>query len=273
MRGALYKLFFLLGIWLIFIGISELRSGGQEVASGASINDGASPASIQQLASSPPEISSATDGTMTGMEPILAPITQPVNPSEQAQAAYKSGSPIGTSLIAETAKAMAKNQAALTATLAEQPPLAEIPNRLVIPAIHLDAPVVLVQKSLMNISGTDYQTWQAPNEFAAGWLESSAMLGEAGNLVLSGHHNIDGMVFAHLVDLQEGDMVEVYGPTRVVRYRVTQKLILPEKNEPLQVRLENARWIEPTPDQRLTLVTCWPFETNTHRLIIIAQPE
>jgi LPXTG-site transpeptidase (sortase) family protein len=29
----------------------------------------------------------------------------------------------------------------------------------------------------------------------------------------------------------------------------------------------------PSTDERLTLITCWPYETNTHRLIIVALPE
>jgi sortase A len=37
-------------------------------------------------------------------------------------------------------------------------------------------------------------------------------------------------------------------------------------------RLENARWIGPFPDERLTLVTCWPYTNNTHRVIVIAKP-
>jgi sortase A len=38
------------------------------------------------------------------------------------------------------------------------------------------------------------------------------------------------------------------------------------------VRMQNARWIMPTPDERLTLVTCAPDAQSTHRLIIVALP-
>jgi sortase A len=38
------------------------------------------------------------------------------------------------------------------------------------------------------------------------------------------------------------------------------------------VRLQNAQWIQPTTDERLTLVTCWPYNDNSHRLIIVARP-
>lgn len=40
----------------------------------------------------------------------------------------------------------------------------------------------------------------------------------------------------------------------------------------VDVRMDNARWILPSTDERLTLVTCWPAKSNTHRLIIVASP-
>ncbi|HID54608.1 MAG TPA: sortase, partial [Anaerolineae bacterium] len=33
-----------------------------------------------------------------------------------------------------------------------------------------------------------------------------------------------------------------------------------------------AEWIMPTEDERITLVTCWPYTDNTNRLIVVAQP-
>ena len=47
---------------------------------------------------------------------------------------------------------------------------------------------------------------------------------------------------------------------------------LRRKNQSLEVRRENARWIGPSHDERLTLVTCWPRNDNTHRLILVALP-
>jgi len=45
-----------------------------------------------------------------------------------------------------------------------------------------------------------------------------------------------------------------------------------EDLRPGQVGQANARYINPTADERLTLVTCWPATGNSHRLIIIARP-
>jgi len=40
----------------------------------------------------------------------------------------------------------------------------------------------------------------------------------------------------------------------------------------MEERRENAKWIAPTDYERLTLVSCWPYTTYTHRLIVIAAP-
>ncbi len=142
------------------------------------------------------------------------------------------------------------------------------PTRIVIPAINLDAPIEPVGWSQVN----GVSTWDIPNHFAAGWMKTSAPLGRPGNTVLDGHHNIAGEVFRHLVDLKAGDLIEVYSDDQMVVYEVTALHILPDRDQPLEVRRRNAQWIQPTVDERLTLVTCWPYTNNTHRLVVVAQP-
>jgi sortase (surface protein transpeptidase) len=53
---------------------------------------------------------------------------------------------------------------------------------------------------------------------------------------------------------------------------VTEVLILPEAGQPLEVRIENAYYVLPTDDERLTLVTCHPYGSLRNRLIVIAHP-
>jgi LPXTG-site transpeptidase (sortase) family protein len=149
---------------------------------------------------------------------------------------------------------------------------AEVPVRLVIPVIQLDAPVVPAGTQVVVKGGEEFQQWLAPDEYAAGWHADSAMLGEPGNTVLNGHHNIYGKVFGRLVDLKVGDLLLLYGSKRMYGYMITNRMILPEKYEQLDVRMDNARWILPSTDERLTMVTCWPEESNTHRLILVARP-
>lgn len=142
------------------------------------------------------------------------------------------------------------------------------PDWIVIPAIQLNAPVEVVGWHLEQGASV----WDVPARRAAGWLKTSALAGQKGNTVLDGHHNIEGEVFRRLVDLKPGDVVELSARGNLYRYSVTEKHILLDRDQPMQVRIANAKWIEPTSDERLTLVTCWPYTNNTHRLIIVARP-
>jgi len=143
-----------------------------------------------------------------------------------------------------------------------------IPRRIVIPAIQLDAPIETVGWHVVN----GVSQWDVPDYYAAGWLMTSAPLGKAGNTALTGHHNIDGEVFRDLVKLKPGDFITLYAQGQPFYYEVKSRHILPERGQPEKVRLENARWIQPTADERITLITCWPYTSNTHRLIIVAKP-
>ncbi len=147
-----------------------------------------------------------------------------------------------------------------------------IPDRIVITAINLDAPVVPADYNFTKVDGETFGQWQAPSMYAAGWHPDSALLGKRGNTVINGHHNEFGEVFGKLVDVKVGDIVEVYSRGEKFSFVIANYMILPERFQPVSVRLENARWINSTDDVRLTLVTCWPKSSNTHRLILVARP-
>jgi sortase A len=82
-----------------------------------------------------------------------------------------------------------------------------------------------------------------------------------GNTFIYGHDDIQGNIFGHLYDLAPGDTVQITvgGETQV--YRVTGHQIVP----PTAVSVLN-----PTPDARLTIMTCWPFNVDTKRWIVTA---
>jgi len=153
----------------------------------------------------------------------------------------------------------------------DPPPATGQPTRLVIRSVGIDTPVVPVGWSIIERNGQQFSVWDVA-DYAAGWHQTSALPGQPGNTVLAGHHNIKGEVFRYLVDVQEGDEVDLYVGDTVYRYYVEQKLIVKEKGEPLEVRRRNAQWIAPTNDVRVTLVTCWPYTNNTHRVIVVAKP-
>lgn len=172
---------------------------------------------------------------------------------------------------AGAASTTSQNPAAGAPSTATEVPL-WIPSRIVIPAIHLDAPVTVATRQDIDYRGQTFEQWVAPNDFEAGWQVDSAPLGAGDNTVLLGHHNVYGEVFGHLIDLQAGDTILVFSNAKEFAYKIAQKMILPERDQPIEVRLKNAEWIAPTLDERLTLVTCWPHDSNTHRLVIVAIP-
>jgi sortase A len=135
--------------------------------------------------------------------------------------------------------------------------------------IGLHAPVVEVGWRAAADGASEWET----GDYAAGFLSGSALPGAAGNTVISGHHNIKGKVFERLHELKPGDEVTLRASGREYRYVVEDSFILPERSVPDEQRMQNARWIAPTSDERLTLVTCWPANDNSHRLIVIARPQ
>ncbi|MBN1935704.1 MAG: sortase [Anaerolineae bacterium] len=153
-----------------------------------------------------------------------------------------------------------------------RPPAGRPPDRIQVPSINLDATVVEVERTMMVVDGQYVSTW-AVADYAAGFHSESVYPGHVGNTVLSGHNNIRGEVFRDLVDVQVGDEVVLYVGEQVYRYRVREKLVLPDRDVSLEQRQENARWIGTFPDERLTLVTCWPYTSNSHRVIVVAFPE
>jgi sortase A len=148
---------------------------------------------------------------------------------------------------------------------------AEPPERLVIPSIELDTPVIPTSWQTVQRNGQTTRVWQVVDD-VVGWHNTSAYPGHAGNVVLNGHHNIKGEVFRYLIDVEVGDRVLVYAKDQIYPYTVAEKHILKELGESVEVRRQNAKWMNPTADERLTMITCWPYTNNTHRLIVVARP-
>ncbi|MCO6451397.1 MAG: sortase [Caldilineales bacterium] len=141
------------------------------------------------------------------------------------------------------------------------------PTRLVIPSINLDSVIEPVDWTSTGGSSA----WDVA-DYAVSWHNASAMPGQSGNMVFSGHHNIKGKVFRNLKNVEVGDIVTVYAGNQRFDYIVTKRMILRELFQSQEKRLANARWINPFSDERVTLVTCYPNWTNTHRLVLVAKP-
>jgi sortase A len=230
------------------------------------------PIATPSLGDTLPEVASptATVPFETTPEPVEA-----AAPSQPATATPESAGNAVLSL--EDNPLVVSETEAETATeaepvLDEPAPVAPSPlNRIVAENINLDSPIVEVGWKQVMQNGQLTNVWVVA-EYAAGWHENSMLPGQGGNIVLSGHHNIKGEVFRHIVDLEPGAIISLYLDDQRYDYAVADKFIVKDKGEPEAVRRENAKWVGPFNDERLTMVTCWPYNNNTHRVIVIAKP-
>ncbi len=145
-----------------------------------------------------------------------------------------------------------------------------IPERLWIDKLKVDAVIEAVGPGKK--VGKKGVEWAAPNNKNVGWHDYSGRLGEGKNIVLNGHNNIFGGVFRKLYTLEKGDEIRVGTGDKVVTYKVEEVIKVLERGQPLSVRIKNAEYIQPMKDDRLTLVSCWPETSNSHRIIVIARP-
>jgi sortase A len=189
--------------------------------------------------------------------PIVFPYTPPPQPSEAAPVRLFDA-PVGPADRAAIGEAQAT-----TGTAAYS---------LYIPSLELYAPVVPIYSVLEEVDGQKVWQLSLPPTYAVGWSASSAPVGQPGNTVFVGHNNEFGEVFRNLDSLVEGDELFVRAEDGDRRYVVTETALFQEEYEPLTERLDHAKWIAPTPDERLTLVTCWPYYSNTHRVVVVARP-
>ena len=120
--------------------------------------------------------------------------------------------------------------------------------RITIPSLAVDVPV---------IAGDDWESLKK----GAGHHIGSANPGERGNCVISGHNDIYGEVFRDLPDLSVGDEVIVHTLSASHRYVVQQTRIV----EPTEVSV-----MDGTSTPVLTLISCYPYRVDTHRIVVIA---
>ena len=146
----------------------------------------------------------------------------------------------------------------------------ELPSLIEIPAIKVKAQVVAVGPGKK--VGNSSVEWSSPDKGRVGWHNYSGRLGETKNIVMNGHNNIQGSVFRKLYTLQAGDWVTVSSASYIKVYQVQEVMKLLERGVSYEQRVQNAQYIQPMNDDRLTLISCWPETNNTHRIIVIAKP-
>lgn len=145
-----------------------------------------------------------------------------------------------------------------------------LPTRLVIPRIELDTIIIPVG---WRVNEDDKVEWDSPAN-AAGFLVSSAAPGQEGNSVIYGHNNILGEAFKNLDQLQPDDIITVANSGGgTLLYVVEAVEIIEEAGITPEQKAANLAYFDPTEDTRLTLLTCWPYTSNSHRVVIIARPQ
>ena len=146
------------------------------------------------------------------------------------------------------------------------------PVHLAAPAIGLDTEVKPLGWRQVQEGAEEVSIWHMVDK-AAGWHLNSVVPGQVGNAVISGHNNIGGAVFRNLNRLQPGDEITVLTNVgTALAYIVAEVQIVPETYASAAQRAANAQAISATSDERLTLITCWPANSNTHRVIVVAVP-
>jgi sortase A len=125
----------------------------------------------------------------------------------------------------------------------------EAPTRIVIPAIEVDALIVEGDRP-------------EQLKLGVGHYLNGVDPGERGNMVLSAHNDIYGEIFRHLDDLELGDEVTVYAGDRPYRYIVRAKQIVDE---------DQVSVLASTTKPVTTLISCYPYMVDTHRIVVIAE--
>lgn len=95
---------------------------------------------------------------------------------------------------------------------------------------------------------------------SVGHFPNTAMPGEKGNFAVVGHRSYRyGAYFNRLDELENGDLIKIKTADGIFTYCVDDKSVV----EPTETSV-----LDPTDDATITLVTCTPIRTATHRLII-----
>ena len=137
----------------------------------------------------------------------------------------------------------------LVQSMAEVPiptPGPEQANRIQIPAIGVDAPVVQGDgdEQLKKGVGQNY---------------SSTNPGKSGNVILSAHNDVYGEIFRDLDQLETGDEIVIHTNQRAYTYVVMNSQVV----EPTYVKV-----MDQTPDATVTLISCYPYLVDNQRIVV-----
>lgn len=144
--------------------------------------------------------------------------------------------------------------------------------RVMIPKISLNVGVEEISPvEHISFNGEKYLSWD-PVSYVASHYGTSGSPGEGRNIVFTGHNNMDGEVFKYLDQLTPGDEVVLLTLQDQFHYRVEKKFIIPYLGAEEDGNAVLQAYSEPQTAEMVTLISCWPYATNAHRIVIIAVP-
>lgn len=150
-------------------------------------------------------------------------------------------------------------------------PRAPALTHISIPSVEIDTEIYEVGYAIHEINGQRVREWDVAS-YAAGHHETSGRPGEGNNIVVTGHNDWEGEVFRTLEYVNHGDEVILSTEEGEHRYIIEEIHMRKEIGATLEERLETGRFMADMPEERLTLITCWPYGINDHRVIVVAMP-
>ena len=148
-------------------------------------------------------------------------------------------------------------------------------SRIIIPAIKVDKKVVEVGWRVeQQPDGQELAIWDV-DKYRVGHHRGTPNPGGGGNIVLTGHSGGKAYPFNDLFYLKPGDLVRLYSNGVAYDYTVSEHILLDEVGQPLDQRIENARYIGAADEEVVTMVACWPLtgpDKFKQRVVIRAKP-
>lgn len=129
-----------------------------------------------------------------------------------------------------------------------------------IPKIDVEAPI------LVGIDPTNKEAYDSSLNNGVALMQGSSLPGMKGNIFIYGHSSSTvsspyEKIFASLNDLGSKDEINIYYKGRDLIYAVVEKKIIDK---------DDFSVLQPTTEETLTLMTCWPIGTSKQRLVVVS---
>lgn len=160
-------------------------------------------------------------------------------------------------------KNQTQNKQTENITKSKNKPQIETNYVLNIEKLQITAPIIL------NVNGNNKEEYNKALEGGVAHLTGSALPGKTGNIFIFGHSSYYAWkpgnykkIFATLNQLVAGDKIEISSNLKKYTYQVMeQKIVL--SNDVSVTKQDHS-------EHKLTLMTCWPLNTDYKRLVIVA---